>query len=197
MSLKKIAAAVSTIALMLAVVPSAFACTALYVGSDLTEDGTTMFGRIEDLGTNDYNKLFYVSPAGKHTAGEVYDGCYGFTYTFTHDSYRYTARRDDNGLGVCPDCDGTHDHTPYEEAGTNEKGVMVSATESLYGMKTVLAVDPYVDDGIEEAEIMTVLLSEASTAREGVELLASIYDNAGAAGGSGVLQYQADEEVLR
>ena len=75
-----------------------------------TEDGTTMFGRIEDLGTNDYNKLFNVSPAGKHTAGEVYEGCYGFTYTFTHDSYRYTARRDDNGLGVCPDCDGTHDH---------------------------------------------------------------------------------------
>lgn len=186
MSLKKVAAAVSTIALMLAVVPSAFACTALYVGSDYTEDGTTMFGRIEDLGTNDYNKLFYVSPAGNHTAGEVYDGCYGFTYTFTHDSYRYTARRDDNGLGVCPDCDDTHDHTPYEEAGTNEKGVMVSATESLYGTKTVLAVDPYVDDGIEEAEITTVLLSEAATAREGVELLTSIYDTTGAAGGSGV-----------
>ncbi len=128
---EKIAAAFIACAMTLAVVPSAFACTALYVGSDLTEDGTTMFGRIEDLGTNDYNKLFNISPAGKHTAGEVYEGCYGFTHTFTHDSYRYTARRDDNGLGVCPDCDSTHEHTPYEEAGTNEKGVMVSATESL------------------------------------------------------------------
>ena len=58
MSFKKIAAAVMAVAMTLAVVPSAFACTALYVGSDLTEDGTTMFGRIEDLGTNDYNKLF-------------------------------------------------------------------------------------------------------------------------------------------
>ena len=168
---KKIAAAFIACAMTLAVVPSAFACTALYVGSDLTEDGTTMFGRIEDLGTNDYNKLFNISPAGKHTAGEVYEGCYGFTYTFTHDSYRYTARRDDNGLGVCPDCDSTHEHTPYEEAGTNEKGVMVSATESLYGTDAVLSVDPYVDNGIEEAEITTVLLSEASTAREGVALL--------------------------
>lgn len=63
-----------------------------------------MFGRIEDLGTNDNNKLFYVSAAGNHKAGEVYDGCYGFTYTFTHDSYSYTARRDDNTSGVCPDC---------------------------------------------------------------------------------------------
>lgn len=87
---KKIAAAFIACAMTLAVVPSAFACTALYVGSDLTEDGTTMFGRIEDLGTNDYNKLFNISPAGKHTAGEVYEGCYGFTYTFTHDSYRAT-----------------------------------------------------------------------------------------------------------
>ena len=183
---KKIAAAFIACAMTITMVPSAFACTALYVGSDLTEDGTTMFGRIEDLGTNDYNKLFNISPAGKHTAGEVYEGCYGFTYTFTHDSYRYTARRDDNGLGVCPDCDSTHEHTPYEEAGTNEKGVMVSATESLYGTDAVLSVDPYVDNGIEEAEITTVLLSEASTAREGVALLTSIYDNAGAAGGSGV-----------
>ena len=60
---KKIAAAFIACAMTLAVVPSAFACTALYVGSDLTEDGTTMFGRIEDLGTNDYNK----PPAGTTT----------------------------------------------------------------------------------------------------------------------------------
>ena len=37
---KKIAAAFIACAMTLAVVPSAFACTALYVGSDLTEDGT-------------------------------------------------------------------------------------------------------------------------------------------------------------
>ena len=41
----------------------------------------------------------------------------------------------------------------------------------LYGTDAVLSVDPYVDNGIEEAEITTVLLSEASTAREGVALL--------------------------
>lgn len=186
MKLKKIIASVSALALMLGSASNAFACTALYVGSDLTADGTTMFGRIEDFGVNDYNKLYMVSPSGKHKAGEVYQGCYGFTYTFTHDSYGYTARRDDNGLGVCPDCDGTHDHTPYEEAGTNEKGVMVSATESLYGKDEILAVDPHTDNGIEEAEITTVLLSEAATAKEGVALLTSIYDTVGAAGGSGV-----------
>ena len=182
---KKIAAAFIACAMTLAVVPSAFACTALYVGSDLTEDGTTMFGRIEIWGPTTTTSCSMSAQLGITRQASL-RCCYGFTYTFTHDSYRYTARRDDNTSGVCPDCDSTHEHTPYEEAGTNEKGVMVSATESLYGTDAVLSVDPYVDNGIEEAEITTVLLSEASTAREGVALLTSIYDNAGAAGGSGV-----------
>ena len=166
----------------------AMACTAIYVGSDLTEDGSTMFARSEDI-SNSYNKLFYVSPAGNHTAGEEYSGCYGFTYTFTHDSYSYTAFRDDNGdavEGVCPDCDGTHKHTPYEAAGTNEMGLSVSATETIGGSDAVYELDPYTDTGIEEAEIVTVLLSEAATAKEAVDLLLNIYDTVGCSGGAGL-----------
>ena len=164
---------------------SALACTAIYVGSDLTTDGSTIFARSEDI-SNSYNKLFYVSPAGNHTAGEAYSGCYGFTYEFTHDSYGYTAFSDDNGFGVCPDCDGTHKHTPYEAGGTNEMGVTVSATETIGCSDAVYEVDPHEDLGIEEAEITTVLLSEAATAKEAVDLLLSIYDTAGCASGSGI-----------
>lgn len=78
---------------------------AIYVGSDLTADGNTIFARSEDI-ANSYNKLFCVSPAGRHTAGEEYAGCYGFTCTFTRDSYSYTAFSGDNGDAagdVCPD----------------------------------------------------------------------------------------------
>ena len=116
-------------------VSSALGCTSIYVGSDWSESGAVMFGRSEDY-SNSQNKLFYVSPAGNHTAGEEYAGCYGFTWTFTHDSYSYTAFSDDNGAGVdnvCPDCGGTHAHTPYEAAGTNEKGLTVTATETIGG----------------------------------------------------------------
>src|SRR5699024_6897744 len=129
------------------------ACTAIYVGSDLTEDGSTMFARSEDI-SNSYNKLFYVSPAGNHTAGEEYSGCYGFTYTFTHDSYSYAAFRDDNVDAVecvCPDCGGTHKPTPYEAAGTNEMGLSVSATETIGGSDAVYELDPSTVTGIEEA----------------------------------------------
>jgi penicillin V acylase-like amidase (Ntn superfamily) len=47
---------------------SASACTGIYVGSANTADGTTYFARSEDL-SNSYNKVFKVSPAGKHKAG--------------------------------------------------------------------------------------------------------------------------------
>ena len=110
----------------------ASACTAIYVGSELTADGSTMFARSEDI-SNSYNKVFCGAPAGLHKAGDVYQGCYGFTYTFTKDSYSYTAFSDDNLSGFCPDCGGTHAHTPYEAGGTNEMGLRVSATETLSG----------------------------------------------------------------
>ena len=183
------------VALMLALVLclstcSAFACTAMYVGAGLTTDGTTMFGRSEDI-SNSYNKTMQYNPAGTYKAGEVYTGCYGFTYTFTHDSYAFNSMSDDNGAAVaneCPDCGGTHKHNPYGAAGTNEKGVTVTATETLSGgSKLIKAVDPFnKETGIEEAEIPTVLLSEAATAKEAVDLLLSIYANVGAQSGSGI-----------
>jgi len=177
------------VALLVCMSSSAMACTAIYVGSGLTEDGSTMFARSEDI-SNSYNKLFYVAPAGTHKAGEVYNGCYGFTYTFTRDSYSYTAFSDDNGAAVeneCPDCGGTHAHTPYEAGGTNEMGLTVSATETLGCSDAVAEADPHNwETGIEEAEIPTVLLSECATAKEAVELLLSIYDSVGCQGGSGI-----------
>ena len=93
-----IAAVVLTMAML---VISASACSMVYVGSDLTEDGGTYFARSED--TSSQNKVFYVAKAGTHKAGEVYEGCEGFKYTFTHDSYAYTAFSDDNLSGKCPD----------------------------------------------------------------------------------------------
>lgn len=182
----------SILALCLALVLSlysvgALACTAIYVGADLTTDGTTMFARSEDI-SNSYNKVFNVVPAGQHKAGEAYKGCYGFTYTFTKDSYGYTAFGDDNLSGVCPDCGGEHAHTPYQAAGTNEKGLTVTATETLSGAcDAVKAVDPFnKTTGIEEAEIPTVLLSECATAKEAVDLLLSIYAAVGCQSGSGI-----------
>ena len=174
-----------TATLLLCVI-SASACTMVYVGSDLTDDGSSFMARSEDY-SNSYNKIAYVNQHGKYAAGSVYEGCYGFTHTFTHDSYAYTATSDDNTSGVCPDCGQTHPHTPMEEVGSNEKGVSVSAMVTLSPNDSVVNADPMEDLGICESDMATILLTEASSAKEGVDLLLNIYDTVGAGEPSGVL----------
>ena len=186
---KKLMITAMTVASVVAIgIGSASACTMIYVGSDYTTDGSTFMARSEDY-SNSYNKVAYVSEHGKHPAGSVYEGCYGFTHTFTHDSYSYTATSDDNLGGICPDCDSDHAHTPMEECGTNEKGVSVSAMVTLgwKGSNYFKNVDPMVGGGMCESDMTTILLGEASSAKEGVDLLLDIYDTVGAEERSGVL----------
>lgn len=164
-TMKKIWFLMATMAatLLLCVI-SASACTMVYVGSDLTSDGSSFLARSEDF-SNSYNKIAYVNQHGKYKAGSVYEGCYGFTHTFTHDSYSYTATSDDITSGVCPDCGQTHPHTPMEEVGTNEKGVSVSAMVTLRANSKVTGVDHMVGGGMCESDMATILLSEATTAK--------------------------------
>ena len=138
----------------------------------------------------------------------IYVGCpeYGpFEWDFTHDSYRFTYFTNDIYYdGICPECGEKADHYSYTEFGTNEKGVSVSATETLYGNEKVTEADPYRDAewveankseriGIEETDIPTIILAEASSAREGVKLLLDIYENYGCVAASGVLVCDKDE----
>ena len=173
----------------------ASACTEIYVGAGLTDDGSVVFGRLEEFSSDiGWPKTFDAVPSGLHKTGEEYLGCYGFRWTFTHDSYGYTAFCDNNSQGVCPDCEGTHAHTPYQAGGTNEKGLSVSATETLIGKEEIAAVDPFnTVSGIEEAEIPTILLSEAATAREAMELLTGIYSETGSCSAGSVIVSDVDE----
>lgn len=185
----------TVVAAVVVTMGSASACTMLYVGSDNTATGDTYMSRSEDY-SNSYNKLAYVSEHGKHPAGSTYQGCY-FTFTFTHDSYAYTAVSDDNAIGagnesgICPNCDKTHRHTPMEEGGTNEMGLSISAMDSVYGNSAVKKVDPLKSSRnatmyMNEGDMNTILLGECATAREAVDLLLSIYDEYGVNEGSGL-----------
>jgi len=176
----------------------ASACTTIYAGANRTQEGTKFIARSEDYGS-DMNKLWFVSEAGAYSG--TFRGCpeYGpFTYELSHPSYRFTYFKNDNVYdGVCPECgEENAQHASYTEFGTNEKGVSISATETISGTDAVLAVDPYRDAGwaqenskpagIEEGDIPTVLLSEAASAREALDLLLKIYDTYGCADGAGL-----------
>lgn len=177
---------------------TASACTTIYAGANLTQENTRFIARSEDYGS-DMNKLWFVSESGAYSG--TYRGCpeYGpFTYELSHPSYRFTYFKNDNVYdGVCPECgEENAQHASYTEFGTNEKGVSVSATETISGNDAVLSVDPYRNAGwaqengkpagIEEGDIPTVLLSEAASAKDALKLLLNIYDTYGCADGAGL-----------
>lgn len=203
-SLKKLVTAVAvTTSLVAAATISASACTTIYVGADQTQEKTPFVARTEDYGWN-YNKQWFVMPEGKWAKGETFLGCPGygeFEWKFTHDSYRFTYFTNDQYQGTCPECGQKNaTHPSYTEFGTNEKGVSVSATETIYGndaiggntKKNITGVDPFVKTkvdgkvGIEETDIPTIILAEADSAKAGVDLLLNIYKDYGAYFASGV-----------
>lgn len=191
----------TVLALTLAI-SSASACTTLYVGAHRTDTGTRFVARTEDYGS-DMNKLWFISEAGAYPDGTTYLGCpeYGeFEWVFSHDSYRFTYFTNDIFNGACPECGQENPtHLSYTEFGTNEKGVSVSATETISGNAEVRAVDPNVTEkadgkvGIEETDIPTILLAEAASAREALDLLLRIYDEYGAYACSGLFICDQDE----
>ncbi len=170
-------------ALLLTVPQTALACTGVIVGSDLTKDGSTIFGRTEDLETN-HNKAYVIHEAGKYKKGDVirdvsYSEKNGYTYTCTKDSYRYTAVNDT-----------TPEYGIFDEAGFNEKGLIVDMTVSANANEAVLKVDPLLDGegdkpaGISEAIMPTVVLSQCATPEEAIRLVASEVAKKGSAEGN-------------
>ena len=171
-TMKRLLIAACMLALIVALFAvSAYACTTIYVGGNLAEDGVPIVARSEDY-TNSASKLMYISPSGQYKAGEKFVGCEeygGFEWTWTHDSYRfdaytadvfyevykedaeepitrnqYTVGEDGRIVfdGVCPEC-GKPGHPSYTEHGTNEKGLTVSSTETISPTRQIRNVDPF------------------------------------------------------
>lgn len=157
----------------LAAVP-AKACTSYYVGSDLTEDGSTLFGRTEDIG-NYHSKVFDVIDSKEVPKDRMWvdeDGGTAFTAPYKDDltkTYRYTACRD-----------GAKGDGLFGEVGVNEMGVSMSATTTAGNSEEAEAADPFVGKtGISEENYVDYVLCQASTAKEGVEILANAIDKCG------------------
>lgn len=177
----------SAVFLFTALALPAKACTGVIVGSDLTEDGSTIFGRTEDLEIN-HNKVYKINEAGKYKKGEKFtDVSYaekgGYEYELDHDSYRFTSISDT-----------TPEYGIFDEAGYNEKGLIADMTVSASANEDIQKVDPYLDGekegdpiGISEAIITTVVLSSADNALDAVKLIANEVATKGAAEGNALV----------
>ena len=148
------------------------ACTAVYVGKDVSSNGSAFVSRTEDIGSA-HPKSFVTYEAMDHPEGSKFvDVINGFEYPQLPHTYKYCA---------VPDSLGNDDDGIYDEVGFNENGVIVTATVSAYYNEHIEKIDPLIDNGIREASIGTILLQRAKTARDGIEILAKIIDEKGAA----------------
>ncbi|MCC6099443.1 MAG: C69 family dipeptidase [Olsenella sp.] len=178
--------------IMVAMPTAALACTQIYMGPQTTASGDTYVGRSEDY-SDRHSKVFGIKQPQTNPTFSSYenwnDGDFVWTYQGT--TYRYTFVRDSPT--------GWDNHTDaYGEAGTNEKGVSVSATDTGDYNDKVKAVDPTGADkgtntGLGEYNAADIVLSCASPAREGVELLGKIIDEKGAYDCNSIIIADANE----
>ncbi len=151
-------------------------CTSVVVGRAATRCGSVIIARNEDNTTPNLAKNFCVVPAGARDGSVLKSPETGLVLTLPQGGLRYTAMPDaDTSEGL------------YEEAGVNSAHVAMSATESASANDTVLAFDPFVEGGLAEDAMLTVVLPYVSTARQGVERLGEIVAACGAAEANGVL----------
>lgn len=178
--IKKCIPFVLAVGLVLGYTVPSMACTGLYVGSGYAQNGSTYFGRSEDLKNNNL-KVFGVQEAKDWPEGTIYTDNDGFTMPMPAHTYRYSYIRDTKDFTPPPvDANKNEVGQAYGEAGINEKGVSVSATVSTKASKTALEKDPLIEGGITEVSIGSILLGISESARDGVEKLAGIIDKYGA-----------------
>ena len=173
--------------LILSSVTSAFACTGLYVGGGVTENGSSYFGRSEDIGDR-YGKVFGVAQPQTITADSVFKDTYNFTmkysdleFDYPSTTYAYTYARDSYQYGeTMKDANGNYVGEAFAEVSQNEKGVAMTATVTTHYNGNAMTADRLVGTGICEISMTSILMAGAATAREAVELLAEIIDKYGA-----------------
>ncbi|MCL2146696.1 MAG: C69 family dipeptidase, partial [Synergistaceae bacterium] len=183
-------------------------CTSFYFGKDTTDDGTYIWGRTEDVSAA-FGKRFNVEPAADYNIDPVrynnYDGKWqdyqgdmfvsgswnadfttftpAFRWPYPKRTLRYTYNADSL-------YNERNEPRPYAEVGMNEKGVSISATETLSSMKSgVTSIDPSIsrgNGGITEVDVTSLVLMQAETARGACELLAKVIDTVGAGGREGL-----------
>lgn len=162
--------------LLLSSFGSAFACTGLYVGKDVSADGSIIIARSEDIGAV-YDKLQTYVPASDEAGRVMEDEINGFSYPLPAHTYGYTQMEDyaDAGDGL------------YAAVCVNDKGVAITGTVTAYGCDTWCESNPFVDDGLREAVIPCLAAATSATAKEAVEVLTGAVDTYGSESGHIVL----------
>lgn len=172
-------------------------CTSLAAGKKATRGGVVLISRNEDYTQNNWNKYlayrlrpeYYYDPSVANPV--VKDNQWtlgnGLRVPVPKKMFKYSAAPD--AAGEEEASSSILNHFFFEERGINERNVAISATTSMEDANDrAQAADPFIDrPGIAECIIPTLILPQAETARDGVELLGNYVATYGASEGNGVL----------
>ena len=161
--------------LILCSIPVCSACTAVYVGSDVSDDGSTIVAR-----SNDYPAIWgnhiTVTPRVENEPGRLMpvsnDGTVKTELPET--TYQYTATPFMNSTTAA------NKEAVYDAAGSaNEYGVVMTMSVTAYANNAALEADPLVKNGVCEDAATDLVICQSKTAREAVEVLLGIIDRYG------------------
>ena len=144
-------------------------CTTILVGKNATIDGSTIVSRNEDSSFGACPKKFIVvEPKNQPRTYQAKLSKVKITLPPKREALRYTCT---------PDAIG--DKGIWGESGINSENVAMSATETITSNPRILGVDPLVEDGIGEEDMLTLVLPYVHSAKEGVLRLGSILEEYG------------------
>lgn len=154
-----------------------FACTTIIVGKNASIDHSIMIARNVD--SRIIKPVNFIRHPALHKLNNIYKSQENnFTYKMPDNLLEYTGM---------PDVNSKHNDEFYEEAGFNSVGVGISGTETILSNPKTLVHDPYNKlSGIKEEAIVSVLLPQVKSARDGVILLGKLIEHYGSGEGFGV-----------
>ena len=156
-------------------------CTTLLVGKKASIDGSTMIARNEDSGSgSEPQKFVVITP--EQQGNEFYAVLSDCRISLPAKSLRYTSTPEaDESQGV------------WAASGINEENIAMTATETITTNSRVLAIDPYVEDGIGEADFVSIVLPYIHSAKEGVLRLGELLETYGTYEANGIAFSDAEE----
>ncbi len=169
-------------------------CTSLMAGRKATIKEIIIVSRNEDYTQNNWNKYFKYRPFPEYynkngnnpvVSNNTWTLGNGLQVPVPETLFRYNATPD--AVGEAEASYLINDHFFFEERGINENNVAISATNSLSINDKAAKADPLVSVGIAECIIPTLLLPQAKTALQTVELLGVYVEKYGASEVNGIL----------
>ena len=154
------------------------ACTTFIAGHKVTADGSRIVGRTDDSEDLDVTVIKRI-PAVKHSGA----------WTFTNTKTKFKGEMPASGCSylAVPSANVAPGEGTWDEAAINEYHVCLTATESIYANQKALAADAYVQNGIDESIIPTIVMPYVKNAQEGVERLGSLIDKYGSMEGNALV----------